>query len=90
MWIISINGEEPITSQGALDQLHCHKNPRRKSKVKISLYRSKICHRTELEENLSIFDQFIPVVSHTEVILPNKTPIPNNIGEGVKVSERKF
>ena len=42
MWIISINGEEPITYQGELDELNSHKNTRGKSKVKISLCRRNI------------------------------------------------
>ena len=33
VWIISINGEEPIKYQGALDECQSHQNQRRKSKV---------------------------------------------------------
>ena len=66
-WIISINGEEPITTQGVLDELNSYQTPHRKSKVKISLFKRKSCHRTDLEEILSILDQFRPVVSHLEV-----------------------
>ena len=39
--IIAINGEEPITSQGELDELNRHKTPRENSKVNISLCRRK-------------------------------------------------
>ena len=27
VWIIFINGEEPITSQGVFDELNCHQTP---------------------------------------------------------------
>ena len=37
MWIIAINREEPITDQGALDELNHQKQVRGKSKFKISL-----------------------------------------------------
>ena len=37
VWIISINVEEHITYQGALDELNNHQTPRGKSKVNISL-----------------------------------------------------
>ena len=36
-WIIAINGEEPITDQGALDELNRHQTPRGKSNINISL-----------------------------------------------------
>ena len=35
--IIAINGEDPITAQGVLDELNCHQTPRGKSNIKISL-----------------------------------------------------
>ena len=41
LWIIAINGVEPITAQGVLDELNTHQTPRGKSKIKISLYRRK-------------------------------------------------
>ena len=31
LWIVAINGEEPITSKGVLDELNCHQTPRGKS-----------------------------------------------------------
>ena len=37
MWIIYINGEDPITYQGVLDELNRYQSPRGKSKIKISL-----------------------------------------------------
>ena len=37
VWIITINREDPTTSQGVLDELDLHQNPREKYKVKISL-----------------------------------------------------
>ena len=49
VWIVAINGEEPIIAQGALDEINHHKNPRRKSNTNISLYRRKIYQRTDLE-----------------------------------------
>ena len=41
VWIITINEEDTITSQDALDELNCYQNPREKSKVNISLCRRK-------------------------------------------------
>ena len=37
VWIISINGEDPITAQGVLDELNRNQTPYVKSKIKISL-----------------------------------------------------
>ena len=37
LWMIYINGEDPITDQGALDELNNNQTTRGKSKVKISL-----------------------------------------------------
>ena len=90
MWIIDINGEDPITVQGALDELNCRQNIRGKSKVKISLCRRKIYNRTYLEEICSRFDKVRPVVSHLEVCLPKKPTIPKNIDEGLKFPQRQF
>ena len=42
MWIIYINGEDPITYQGVLDELNRYQSPRGKSKIKISLCISNI------------------------------------------------
>ena len=39
VWIVAINGEEPITDQGVLDEPNRHQNLRVKSKIKISLCR---------------------------------------------------
>ena len=85
---MDINGEEPITSQGAIDELNRNQNPRGKSKVNTSLCRRKIYQRTDLEEICSIFDQVRPVVLHLEVFLPKKITIPKNIGEGLKGPQR--
>ena len=61
MWIVAINGEETITDQVVLDEINRHQNPRGKSKIKISLCRSKSYQRTNIEEIRSIFDQVRPV-----------------------------
>ena len=90
MWIIDINGEDPITYKGALDELQKHHNQRSKYKVRINLCRSKSHHRSNLEDIWSIFDKVRPVVSHIEVHLPEKPPIPKNIGEALKGPQRKF
>ena len=90
MCIISINGEEIITAQGALDELNFHQTPHRKPKAKIIPCRSKIYQRKYNEYIRSRFDQVRPVVSHLEVRLPKKPPTPNNIGEGLKGIHRKF
>ena len=37
MWVVAINGEDSLTTQGAIDELNKHQTPRRKSKVNISL-----------------------------------------------------
>ena len=42
VWIIAINGEKSITSQGIPDELNCHQTPRVKSNIKINLCRRKI------------------------------------------------
>ena len=50
MWIIDINEEEPITSQGPLDEIKHHQTPRGKSKFNISLCRKKSYQRTDIED----------------------------------------
>ena len=88
--IISITGEEPTTSQGALDGLNCHQSTHGKSKVNISLCRSKSYHIIDLEDICSIFDQVRPVVSRLEFLLQKKRPTSKNIGEDLKSPQRKF
>ena len=83
MWIVSVNGEEPITAQGVIDELNRHQTSRGISKIKISLCRRKIYQITDLEEIRSRFDQVRPVVSHLEVRLQKKHTAPNNIGDAV-------
>ena len=46
--------------------------------------------RIDLEYIQSIFDKVRPVVSHFEVHLLEKTLTPNDIGEALKGSHRKF
>ena len=84
VWIIAINGEEHITSQGELGEINHHQNTHGKFKINISIWRSKSYQRIDLENIFSIFDQARPVVSHLEVRLPKKLPTPDNIGEGLK------
>ena len=74
VWIADINGKEPITDQGVIDELNRHQTSRGKSKINISLCRRKNFQITYLEEIRSIFDQVIHVVSHLEVHLPKKKP----------------
>ena len=50
VWAVAINGEEPITEKGALDELYRYQTQHSKSKVMISLRRRKIYQRTYLEE----------------------------------------
>ena len=90
MWIVAINGGEPITAQGVLDELNRHQNPRGESKIKISLCRRKIYQRTDLEEIRSRFDQVRPVVSHLEARLPKKPPTPKNIGDALGGPQRQL
>ena len=87
MWIIAINGEEPIIAQGASDELNCHQTQRGKSKVKISLRRGNNYQRTDIEDICSILYQVIPVVSHLEVFIPKKLLTPNKIGEALRVAQ---
>ena len=87
--IISMSGEEPITSQGTLDEINLHQTPHGKYKVNISLCRSNIYHRKDLEEVRYIFYQVIPLVSHLEVRLPDNPLIPKNIVEGLKGPQRQ-
>ena len=89
VWIVAINGEEPITYQGVLDELNHHKTPRVKSMIKISLCRRKSHQRKKFEEILSRFDQVRPVVSHLEFHIPMKSPTPKNIGEGLSGTQRQ-
>ena len=89
MCIISINFEEPITSQGELDKNNYHQNPHIKFKVKISLCKIKSYQRTDLEEIHSRFDQVRPLVSHIEFRIPNKPTTQKNIGEGLKGPQRQ-
>ena len=79
-----------ITDQGEIYELNCHQTPRGKSKVKISLCRRKSYQIKYLEEICSIFGQVKPVVSHIEVCLPKKHTTPKNIGESLKVTQRKL
>ena len=90
VWIIYINGEEPIIDQVVLDELHFCQTPQGKYKIKISMWSSKSYQRTDLEYISSKFDQVRPVVSHLEVRLPNKPPTPKNIGEDLGVPQRQF
>ena len=93
MWVISINGEEPITYKVALDELNQHKTPRGNSKVNISLCRRKRYQRTYIEEIHSIFDQVRPVVLHIEVHLQEQSPKEHwqsSKGSPDKITERSF
>ena len=90
MWIISINREEPITAQGEFDELKCYQTPHGKYKINISLFRRKSYQSIDLEDIRSIFDQVRAVVSNIEVLLPEKPLTPKNIGEALKVPQRKF
>ena len=90
MWIVAINGEEPITAQGVLDELNRHQTPRGKSKIKITLCRRKSYQRTDIEEILSRFDQVRPVVSHIEVSIPKKPTTSKNIVDALGGPQRQF
>ena len=90
MWIVAINGEDPITAQVVLDELNHHQTPRDKSNINISLCRRKSYQRIDLEEIRSRFDQVRPVVSHIEVFLPKKPLTPKNIGDALGNLQRKF
>ena len=90
MWIIAINGEEPITAKGVLDELNIHQNTCEKSNINISLCRRKIYQRTDIEDNISIFDQVRPIFSNLEVIPQKRPPTTNNIGGGLKGLQRKL
>ena len=72
MWVVAINGEDPITYQGAMDEINSHQTPHWESKFKIIICRSKSYQSTYLEDISSIFDQVWSVVSHLEVSLPEK------------------
>ena len=87
--VIDTNREEPITDQGELDKINCYQNPHGKSKVKISLRRSKIQQRTDLEDIHYRFYKVRPVVSYIEVHIRKKPPTQNTIGEGLKGYQKK-
>ena len=84
MWIISSNGEEPTTDQGALDEIHTQKHHHGKSKINISLCIMKSYQRTDIDDIRSKFDQVRPVVSHLEFHLLEKPFTPKKIGEDLK------
>ena len=90
MCIIDISREDPITSQSALGELNSYQNTNGKSKVRISIWRSKIYQRTDLEDIRYIFYQVRPVVSHLEFSIPEKTFSPNKIGGNLKGPHRKL
>ena len=50
---------------------------------------SESYQRTDIEYIWSKFDQFIPVVSHIGVSLPEKPITPNKIGEAIKGTYKK-
>ena len=50
--IIAINGEEPIKSQGVIDELNRYQTPSGKYNTKISIFRRKSYERTDLEYSL--------------------------------------
>ena len=77
-------------AQGTLDEINLHQNSCVKSKFNISICRIKSYQITDLEDILYRFDQVIPMVSHFEVILPDKTITPNNIGEYLKGPQRQL
>ena len=86
--IIYINGEESITAHVALDKIQHHTTPHGKSKVNVRLFRRKSYHSKVLEEIQYRFDQFIPMVSHIDVHLPNKPLSLKRIGEALKGTQR--
>ena len=88
VWIIDINVEEPITAQGAIDELNRHQSPREKYRVKVSLCIRKRYQGIDLEDIRSRFDQVRPVVSHLEVCLPKQLTTPKNMGGGLKGPQR--
>ena len=90
MWIVAINREETITTQGILDEINRHQTPQGKSKIKISLCRRKSYQRTDLEEIHSRLYQVRPVVSHLEVRLQKKPPTPSNISDDLGGRQIKF
>ena len=63
LWIVVINREELITSQGALDELNLHQTPCGKYNIKISLCRRNIYQRTDTKDIRSMFYQVRPVFS---------------------------
>ena len=50
LWIIAINGEDPITTKGALDELKFYHTKPVNYKVNTSLFRMNIHQNTDLEE----------------------------------------
>ena len=74
VWMIAINGEDPIKSQFVLDELNCHKTPRVKSNIKISLCRRKSYQRTDIEDIHSRFYQVIPVVHILKFVSQRNLP----------------
>ena len=90
VWIIDINGKDPIIYQVAIDELHHHYNQCGKCKVNISLCRRKSYEKTYIKYIWSIFDQVRPVFSHLEVSLPGKTIAAKNIDKDLKGPQIQF
>ena len=90
MCIVANNVEDTITAQGVLDKLNRHQIQQGKSNIKISLYVLNNYQRIYLEEIRSIFDQVRPMVSHIEVSLTKKPPMPKNFGEALGGPQRKL
>ena len=90
VWIISINVEETIKTQGTLDELHHYQTQCGKCKINISICRIRIYQSTYIEEIRPRFNQVIPVVSNIAVCLPEKHLTPKKIGEDLKGPQRQF
>ena len=85
--IISIYVQEPITNKGALSGLQHYQTKQGKYKAKIFLCRRKIYQLTDIETLWSRLYRTRPVVSHLEVILPQKHKVPKIIVEAIKVTQ---
>ena len=85
MWDVAINGEEPITEKGALNEIQSYYTQYGESSININLCRRKSYQGKDLEEIRSIFDQVKSVVLHLEVSLPKNPLTPKTLEILIKI-----
>ena len=80
VWIIPINWEEPITDQGALNEINHHEKSMWEIQGQYQSMNNKDLTEDRYWRYFYIFDQARPVVSQIEVRLPKEALSPKNLG----------